>query len=130
MEIRDWILILLRSLLKLWGGELSFSILFLRSKNSKLGWNIRKNFQLKVDIKEKELLVKIQKTFGCGVGVITSNKSWYMLKITSVSQIINTIVPHFNKYPLLSRTREEFELSKLAAFILHKKEHLTPKGFH
>lgn len=111
-------------------GEESFFILFTRSKNSKFGWNIRITFQLKVDIKDEELLVKIQEALGSKAGNIISNKSSCMLKITSVSEIINTIIPHFDKYPLLSETKEEFELFKLAAFILQNKRHYTPEGFH
>nr|QDG01257.1 GIY-YIG endonuclease [Scytalidium sp.] len=52
-----------------------------------------------------------------------------MLTITSVSEIINTIIPHFDKYPLLSKTKEELELFKLAALIMHNKRHLTLEGF-
>lgn len=108
-------------------GEECFSILFLRSKNSKLGWNIRINFQLKVDIKDKELLGKIKQALGAGV--IINNKSSCRLIITSVSEIINTIIPHFDKYPLLTKTQEEFELFKIAALIMQDKQHLTSKGF-
>ena len=108
-------------------GEECFSVLFLRSKNAKLGWNIQIKFQLKVDTKDRELLVRIQEALG--TGVIINEKSGCILKITSVSEIINTILPHFNKYPFLAKTREEFELFKRVALIMHKKEHLTLKGF-
>lgn len=107
--------------------EECFFILFNRSKNSQLGWNIRINFQIKVDIKDRELLGQIQRVLG---GVITNNtKSSCMLRITSISEIINTIIPHFDKHPLMTRRREEFELFKEVALIMHKKQHLTEQGF-
>ena len=110
-------------------GEESFYILVARNKNSKFGWSIRIYFQLKVAIKDRELLVKIQEALGSKAEKIISNKSSCMLKITSVPEIINTIIPHFDKYPLLSKTKEEFELFKLAAFNMHNKRHYTPEGF-
>lgn len=107
--------------------EECFFILFNRSKNSQLGWNIRINFQIKVDIKDRELLGQIQEVLG---GVITNNtKSSCTLRITSISEIINTIIPHFDKYPLMTIRREEFELFKEVALIMHKKQHLTKQGF-
>lgn len=108
-------------------GEECFSVLFLRSKKSRLGWNIQIKFQLKLDIRDRELLEKIQNAFG--TGVIINEKSSCILKITSVPEIINTILPHFYKYPLLAKTRKEFELFKRVALIMHEKEHLTLKGF-
>ena len=108
-------------------GEECFSVLFLRSKISKFGWNIQIKFQLKVDIKDEELLGKIKEALGAGV--IIKNKSSCILTITSVSEIVNTLIPHFYTYPLLAKTREEFELFKRVALIMYQKEHLTSKGF-
>ncbi|CAG8982039.1 hypothetical protein HYALB_00013783, partial [Hymenoscyphus albidus] len=80
-------------------------------------------------IKDKELLGKIKQACFAGAGVIVNNKSSSRLIITSVSEIINTIIPHFDKYPLLTKTVEEFELFKIAALIMQDKQHLTSKGF-
>jgi hypothetical protein len=38
------------------------------------------------------------------------------------------IIPHFLKYPLLTKKRADFELFKLAAEFISKKEHLTIEG--
>jgi hypothetical protein len=87
------------------------------------------NFQIKVNIRNKELLEKIRDTLGSGVIVNNSTNSC-ILKIVSLSEIINTIIPHFEKYPLMTKTREEFELFKQVALIMKKKEHLSSEGFH
>lgn len=107
--------------------EECFFILLTRSRDSKLGWNIRINFQIKVNIKDRELLAKIQGVLG---GVIINNtKSSSILRITSISEIIDTIIPHFDKYPLMTQRQEEFELFKEVALIIHNKQHLTEQGF-
>lgn len=110
-------------------GEGCFSVLFIRSRKMKFGWIIRMNFQIKVHIRNKELLEKIRDTLGSGVIVNNSTNSC-ILKIVSLSEIINTIIPHFEKYPLMTKTREEFELFKQVALIMKKKEHLSSEGFH
>ena len=50
------------------------------------------------------------------------------LKIVSTSQLIDKVIPHFDKYPLLTQKRLDFELFKKAVNIINKKEHLTDKG--
>lgn len=55
--------------------ECFFFILFNRSKNSRLGWNIRINFQIKVDIKDRELLCKIQGVHATQQGGVIINNT-------------------------------------------------------
>lgn len=45
-----------------------FSILYIRNKNMKLGWVLRLNFQIKLSIKDKELLEKIKDALGASYG--------------------------------------------------------------
>ena len=40
----------------------------------------------------------------------------------------NVIIPHFNKYPLISQKRKDFELFKLGLDLINKKEHTTMEG--
>ena len=42
--------------------------------------------------------------------------------------MINVIIPHFVKYPLLTQKRADFELFKSIVEMLHRKEHLSPNG--
>jgi len=106
-----------------------FSILYIRNKKMKLGWVLRLNFQIKLSFKDKELLKKIQEAFE-GAGTITKNNKDSCLDITSLSEIVNIIIPHFDKYPLLTKKWEEFKLFKQVALIMYKKQHLTEEGFY
>lgn len=106
-----------------------FSILCIRNKKMKLGWVLRLNFQIKLSIRDKELLVDIKDALG-GAGVITNNTKDSCLNITSLSEIVNNLIPHFDKYSLLTIKRQEFELFKQVVLIMEKKQHLTEEGFY
>lgn len=65
-----------------------------------------------------------------GAGVIIDSANTSCLKITSLYDIVNIIIPHFDKYPLLSKKGEEFKLFKEIALIKYNKQHLTEEGFY
>ena len=111
-------------------GEGCFSIKFIRNKKMKLGWSIYLSFEIHLHRKDRELLENIRENLG-RVGTIYdgSNKS-YLYCVASLPEITNTIIPFFDKYPLLSRKYIDFELFKQAASIMTKKEHLEEKGFY
>lgn len=65
-----------------------------------------------------------------GVGNITKgSKDSIQYRVTSLKDLINVIIPHFDKYPLISNKRADFELFKQAVELMGSKEHLTPAGF-
>lgn len=106
-----------------------FSVFFIRSNKKEQGWIIRLSFKLKLPVRYQELLGKI--IDGLGVEGVKVNKSKHSceIEITSLSVIMKTIIPHFDKYPLLTRTREDYELFKQVAIIMNKKQHLAEEGF-
>jgi hypothetical protein len=42
---------------------------------------------------------------------------------------LDTIISHFEKYPLIRQKWSDFELFKLAISLIKNKAHLTKKGF-
>jgi len=49
--------------------------------------------------------------------------------VYSPLELASTIIPHFEKYPLITQKRADFELFKQVVHIINNKEHLTPEGF-
>jgi len=47
-----------------------------------------------------------------------------------VKDISNVIIPNFDKFPLLTQKRADFELFKEVVDLINKKEHLTIEGLH
>jgi hypothetical protein len=63
------------------------------------------------------------------VGNITKQgKDSMELRVTSLEDINNVIIPHFKQYPLLTQKRADFELFKRVVDLMNHKEHLNPKG--
>lgn len=69
---------------------------------------------------------RIQSYFG--VGIIGESKSIVSYSVKSIKDLTNVIIPHFNKYPLITKKRQDFELFKLGLDIINKKEHTTKEG--
>jgi len=63
-----------------------------------------------------------------GAGTISQGKMDIIYRVTSVSQLINVIIPHFEKYPLLTQKLADFLLFKQVVNMLSRKEHLTKEG--
>jgi len=68
------------------------------------------------------LLEKIQAFFGVGNISIGNNNS-VTYYVSSVNDLINVIIPHFDKFPLITQKRADFLLFKSALEIIHNKEH-------
>ena len=43
-------------------------------------------------------------------------------------ELTNVIIPHFDKYPLITQKRADFELFKTAFEIINHQEHLRIEG--
>lgn len=96
----------------------------------KLGWSIYLTFEIHLHRKDRELLTNIREVLGrVGTIYVGSNKS-ILYSVGSLSEIIHTIIPFFDKYCLLSKKSIDYELFRKAALIMDKKEHLTEKGFY
>jgi hypothetical protein len=69
---------------------------------------------------------------GEGVGSISINKrdESVILSISSLKDLTNVIIPHYIKYPLLTKKRADFELFKKVIDIMVNKKHLTHEGLN
>jgi len=79
--------------------------------------------------RDLELLIRIKEALG-GVGSIYNHGSKdcsYM--VHSLLDLTNSIIPHFDKYPLLTKKQEDYEFFKQVVQMMNNKEHLTEEGF-
>jgi len=87
--------------------------------------------ELKVTQKEdsEKILHKLTDYFGCGSVVIDNKKTaTKKFRVSSIKDILEIIIPHFELYPCLTSKFLNFKDWKLIAIKIHKKEHLTLKG--
>jgi len=73
------------------------------------------------------LLEMIRASLG-GVGNITKQGNDLIRFRVSSTKDLKVIIDHFNKYPLITQKRADFELFKLIVDIISRKEHLTTEG--
>jgi hypothetical protein len=106
----------------------SFSVSIYRKKECKTGWNIVLFFQIGLHSKDLPLLYKIKDFFGIGNIRIESSKEVARYSVTSIKDLNNVIIPHFDKYFLLTQKRADFELFKLVVKLINNGEHLTIEG--
>lgn len=52
------------------------------------------------------------------------------MRVTSIKDLTNHIIPHFENYPLISKKRVDFEIFKQVLDIMNRKEHLTTEGLN
>jgi hypothetical protein len=80
-------------------------------------------------IKDKDLLLQIKSFFG-GAGTIVTNYNYNFIvyKISSLNDITKLIIPHFDKYPLLTQKYSDFIIFKNIIKLIYKGEHLDKEG--
>jgi len=108
-------------------GESNFTVRILKSNTVKVGWTVQPVFQICLHKKDLDLLKKIQAFFGVGK-IYHKEKSCHY--VVQDLKSINVIVNHFERYPLLTKKREDFILFSRIVTLINKKEHLTLSGLH
>lgn len=107
-------------------GESCFNILVTKSSSNSIGWQVQSRYIIEVNIKDIDLLYKIQTFFG-GIGSITSTKKVARFSVFGIKDITN-VITHFNNYPLQSAKQIDFALWKKCINLMLSKKHLTQKG--
>ena len=78
-------------------------------------------------MKDKDILQEIQSYFGVGSINWTHGPNTIQLRVQSF-QDIESVINHFDKFPLLTKKRTDFDLLKKVFILMKRKEHLTPEG--
>ena len=90
--------------------ESSFNI-SIQKTDSKLGWYVKPEFTIKLHRKDLALLNQIQVFLGIGTVNARLNNS-AVFRVSSIKEIINVIIAHFTKYPLITQKQADYELFK------------------
>ena len=111
-------------------GEGCFCVSFSKSKRHRFGWDIRPSFSVSQNSDRMELLYLFQKQFRCGSIRPDRSDKTFKFETRSVSELAHKVVPHFEKFPLLSSKHKDFELFACICLMMKHGEHLTRKGFN
>ncbi|MBU0974128.1 LAGLIDADG family homing endonuclease [Patescibacteria group bacterium] len=114
-------------------GEGCFTIVISKHKTKKLGLDARLHFEIELRDDDEEILQNIQKTLNCGriYHLSYERYGWnphVELKISSIKEIREKLIPFFQKHKLRGKKRKSFELFVKAAKVFENREHLTMEG--
>jgi hypothetical protein len=84
-------------------------------------------FQIGLHLKDELLLKNIREYF-CEIGIMVYNKDLIFFKVQSLKQISTVIIPHFDKYPLITQKRADYFLFREVVLKMVAKEHLNMDG--
>lgn len=111
-------------------GESCFSVYISSNAKLKVGYKFGLVFSIHLNKRDIELLKKIQFFFKSVGNIQINADDSISYVVTSIKDISNHIIPHFEKYPLLTRKQADFELFKKVVILMNNKEHLTEEGLH
>ena len=109
-------------------SEGTFTIIIDKNQKRKLGWRVQAKFQIGLHKRDLGLLLQVKEFFG-SIGSIGLSENMVFYSVSSVKDLTNTIIPHFEKYPLLTQKAADFLLCRQAIVdIITNKDHLTIEG--
>nr|QCW06949.1 hypothetical protein [Drechslerella brochopaga] len=108
-------------------AEGSFTVSVLKSSSTNIGWTVNARFKLTVHITDTDLLLNLKKYFE-DVGNIVIFKNTCTYRVDKLKDIMEVIVPHFDKYPLTTQKLADYILFKEIISLMKNKEHLTLDG--
>jgi hypothetical protein len=113
-------------------AESTFSVRILKDQSRLLGIRIIPVFSIELHIRDIETLKKIKNFFNVGSIIVRIRKSKQtgIYSVQSLNDLTQVIIPHFNKYPLLTQKQADFILFSSVVNIMLNKEHLTEKGIY
>ena len=95
----------------------------------KLGHTCQPQFRVTQHERDLIVLKRIINLIGCGTIVKPSeDRDRYSISVANISDLVNIIIPLFEKYPLYGAKHEDFLYFCKGVYIIKDKGHLTPEG--
>ena len=110
-------------------AECSFVVTILENLRYKTGWNVQARFQIKLHEKDRTLLLLIQSYF-YNIGYISklNDRSTVEFRVSDITSLNNIIIPHFEKYKLITKKSKDFLIFKEIVSLMYNKKHVTLEG--
>lgn len=109
-------------------GEGCFSVSFSKRQKLLVGWETKPSFSVSQNHDRAEVLFLIQKYFGCGFMRRDFSDRTLKFEIRRLDDLVHKVIPHFERYPLLSAKHKDFLAFKKICMIMKGEEHRTFKG--
>lgn len=111
-------------------AEASFSLKMSKKSTTKSGWSVIPEFRIELHSRDIILLRKIKNFFGVGVLSERLDRNSIIYSVQSLREIKRVIIPHFEKYPLITQKKVDFILFKQGVNLLDLKVQSDIKGIY
>lgn len=108
-------------------GDGSFMVQVFRNRTK---WAVQASFVICLHEKDRFLLESIQSYFKGVGGLYKGLNSTIQYRVSLRDDLIHVIIPHFEKYPLLTQKWVDYKIFKSIIELMDKKEHTTPEGLN
>ena len=109
-------------------AESSFSLKLSKKSTLKSGWTVVPEFRIELHYRDILLLRRIKYYFGIGIISEYESSNKVVYSVQSLRDIVNVIIPHFDKYPLITQKNADYLLFKQAINLLNSKVHKDLDG--
>lgn len=109
-------------------GEGCFSISFSKRDKFLVGFETKPSFSVSQNENRAQILFLIQKIFKCGFIRRDYSDKTLKYEVRSLDDLINKVIPHFEKYPLLSKKQKDFKSFKQVCILMQRNLHRDKKG--
>ena len=109
-------------------GEGCFTVSISPRAKLRVGWEVRPSFSVSQSGDRAEVLSALRDHFGCGR--IRPDRSDKTLKweTRNLEELLERVIPHFVRYPLLSSKRLDFERFAMICRMMEGEAHRTREG--
>jgi len=108
-------------------GEGTFYVGINKNSTMTAGYQVLPEFRVVQHKRDIKVLHALKKYFGCGV-VRVNHDDRYELRIRSLNHINEIVIPHFNKYPLITQKKFDFIKFRNIIKLMNENKHITSKG--
>lgn len=113
----------------LFDAESSFVVTILKNSRYKTGWNVQARVQIKMHEKDRVLIQSIPKFFRArGYVSKLNNTSTVEFRVSTLKDLVDVILPYFDKYPLITKKHSDYLLFKEIVLLMLNKEHNNLEG--
>src|SRR5580658_991240 len=113
-------------------GEGCFHVAIQRNSSTRFGFQLVPEFRVSQDVARFELLKLIQVTLDCGSlreNHRRSNDHTFVLVVRRRQDLLESVLPFFERNPLLSAKQQEFLTFAVIVRAMARGEHQTVAGF-
>lgn len=109
-------------------GEGCFTISFSKRDKMNMGWEVKPSFSVSQNEDRSQVLKIMQQYFDCCTLRRDYHDKTLKLETRQIKNLTDKIIPHFEKFPLLSAKQKDFELFAQVCKLVRARQHVTKLG--